>query len=197
MGITFEYPDGATPLNQDEIEALLPRHITTQKQLNEWEAENVLKGSRWAFENRSRHGNVLATGFMKALHRQMFDETWRWAGSIRQRDTLPGIPPENIRTAVEELFSDVVAQLENKAMSLDDIAARFHHRLAYIHPFPNGNGRLCRAMADLVLLQNGADQFTWGNGNLVDEGEVRSRYLSALRSADARDFNPLFAFVRS
>lgn len=31
----FEYPDGATPLDPDEAEGLIPQHITTQGQLNE------------------------------------------------------------------------------------------------------------------------------------------------------------------
>jgi hypothetical protein len=35
----FEYAPGATPLDPDEINGLIPLHITTQNQLNEWEAD--------------------------------------------------------------------------------------------------------------------------------------------------------------
>ncbi len=38
----FEYALGATSLDPDEIDGLIPSHITTQAQLNEWEAENIL-----------------------------------------------------------------------------------------------------------------------------------------------------------
>ena len=30
----FEYPDGATPLDSDEIAGLIPRYLQTQKELN-------------------------------------------------------------------------------------------------------------------------------------------------------------------
>jgi hypothetical protein len=32
----FAYATGATPLDPDEITGLIPLHITTQNQLNEW-----------------------------------------------------------------------------------------------------------------------------------------------------------------
>ncbi|MCK5232029.1 MAG: Fic family protein, partial [Desulfobulbaceae bacterium] len=35
--------------------------------------------------------------------------------------------------------------------------------LIYIHPFPNGNGRLARLMADLLIEQQmGGQRFSWG-----------------------------------
>jgi fido (protein-threonine AMPylation protein) len=40
--------------------------------------------------------------------------------------------------------------LERGTYPLDEIAARFHHRLVAIHPFPNGKGRHGRLMADLL-----------------------------------------------
>ena len=43
----FEYPDGATLIDPDEAEGLMPTHITTQNQLNEWEQSNILEAERW------------------------------------------------------------------------------------------------------------------------------------------------------
>ena len=43
----FEYPPGATPLDLDEANGLLARHITTQNQLNEWEQINILAAEKW------------------------------------------------------------------------------------------------------------------------------------------------------
>jgi hypothetical protein len=40
----FVYPEGATPYNQDDAVALIPKHITAQKQLNEWEQSNIIEG---------------------------------------------------------------------------------------------------------------------------------------------------------
>jgi hypothetical protein len=33
----FIYPEGATPLSYDDIRDLIPKHLVTQKELDEWE----------------------------------------------------------------------------------------------------------------------------------------------------------------
>ncbi len=133
---------------------------------------------------------------MQTLHKRMFGDTWRWAGEIRKTEKNVGVAPENIEVELKKLCDDVQAQLKDKAWNIDEIAARFHHRLVYIHPFPNGNGRFARTMTDLLLVQNGADRFTWGKANLNSDGEARDRYISALRAADAKNYASLFDFVR-
>ena len=195
MGLTLDYPEGATPLSAEDLAGLIPSHLTTRGQLNEWEFLNVTEGERWA--SGRRHENILSIDFMWRLHRRMFDGTWKWAGSTRIRETIPGIALEQIEIETKQLCENVKAQIEHKSPSIDEIAARFHHLLVKIHPFPNGNGRFSRTMTDLFLMQNGAERFTWGAGDLINDGEVRKRYISALRSADGKDHGSLFGFVRS
>jgi hypothetical protein len=48
MAVKFEYPEGATPLDPDDAAGLIPSHVTTQGQLNEWEFQNVAEGRAWA-----------------------------------------------------------------------------------------------------------------------------------------------------
>ena len=79
----------------------------------------------------------------------------------------------------------------------DEIALRLHHRLTAIHPFPNGNGRHARLMADLLIERLGGQAFTWGGGSLTNIGELRKRYVAALKTADNHDVGPLLEFVRS
>ena len=195
MAVKFAYPPGATPLDPDDAAGLIPSHITAQGQLNEWEFQNVADARAWAFSRKRRR--FLTTRFAQELHRQMFGKTWKWAGTLRTRETLPGIDPANIAVELKKLFDDVEYQLQHKSMPLDEIAARFHHRLTFIHPFPNGNGRHARLMTDILLKANGADPFDWGNSDLVAPDETRERYLAALRAADGRDHSLLFEFVRS
>ena len=108
-----------------------------------------------------------------------------------------GIDPARIQPALHDLLKNVEAQLGHHSYPLDEIAARFGHRMVSIHPFANGNGRFSRTIADLWLVQNGAERFAWGAADLMAEGEVRRAYLHALRAADAKDYKPLLAFVRS
>lgn len=196
MAINFHYAPGATPLDPDEAAGLLPSHIINHAQLNEWEMLNIVEGERWAFSRK--HKNVLDIQFVCGLHKRMFGHTWRWAGTFRTTEKNIGIDPFQIPLALHNLCEDVKTHLAYKAYPLDEIAVRFSHRLVAIHPFANGNGRLSRTLADLLLVQHGAERFTWGAGaDLVAEGDVRKRYLEALRAADKRNYAPLLAFVRS
>jgi Fic-DOC domain mobile mystery protein B len=127
----------------------------------------------------------------------MLGDVWRWAGNFRTTERNLGIPFYEIPTALRQLLDDVKAWVEYKSFAPGEIAIRFHHRLVQIHPFPNGNGRHARLMADLLIMQLGQDRFPWGTANLQQAGDVRRRYIDALRAADNHDIAPLLAFARS
>lgn len=188
-------PAGATPLDPDESAGLLPGHIATREQLDEWEAENILEGQRWA-AGAAKRRDILDDAFLRELHRRMFGRTWKWAGTYRSTEKKIGVAPARIAEEVRQLQENTRAQIAARVARIDEVAARFHHWLVWIHPFANGNGRHARLLTDLLLAANGAEPFTWGRGDLEHAGEARERYLAALRAADARDFAPLLAFVR-
>jgi fido (protein-threonine AMPylation protein) len=77
------------------------------------------------------------------------------------------------------------------------MAVRFHHDLVFIHPFPNGNGRHGRLIADVLVMRLGQTAFSWGSRELVKQGEARDEYLKAQKVADAGDIRPLLEFARS
>jgi Fic-DOC domain mobile mystery protein B len=190
MGLKLDFPQGATPLDPDDAAGLLPSHITTQGQLNEWEYTNIARGEEWAFA--LKRTSIFDVAFLQQLHQKMFGDTWSWAGRIRTKETLPvGVAPEQIRTGLTILLADVEAQMKYQPWSTAEIAARFHHRLVYIHPFPNGNGRFARTMTDLLLSRSDCERFAWG-ASLEKPGEARARYIAALRAADGRDYRLLF-----
>jgi Fic-DOC domain mobile mystery protein B len=196
MGVGAPIPSGATPLEPDEAQGLIPGHIRTKGELDEWEQANVLEGSTWALRARPR--DLLTERFVRELHRRMFGNTWKWAGSFRITDKNIGVDPSSqVTIKLRDLLGDARYWLANKTYPMDEIGARFHHRLVAIHPFPNGNGRHARLMTDTLLRHNGADAFTWGGANLKAAGDARDRYLAALRAADGGDYAPLLAFVRS
>jgi Fic-DOC domain mobile mystery protein B len=185
----------ATPLDPDEATGLIARHVTNRQELDTVELANIIRGEQWAFSHR--HRDLLNSDFIRTLHRRMFDETWIWAGQYRSTEKNFGIAPESIPTAVHQLCEDTRTQLAHGADELDVIIARFSHRLVFIHPFVNGNGRHSRLMANLLLVESGAPGFSWGSNDLQHPSAVRKRYLEALRRADAGDFALLLVFVRS
>ncbi len=194
MTVNLDYPPGATPLDADELANLIPGHITTQGELNEWEQLNILQGEAWA---RKQRQEILQEAYVRKLHERMFGETWRWAGEFRKSDKNLGVDWLKIGVELKKLLDDVRYQVEHGSYPADEIAVRFHHRLVAIHPFPNGNGRHARLMADLLAERLGHPRFSWGSRSLVDASETRQRYIAALQAADTRDYGPLLAFARS
>jgi Fic-DOC domain mobile mystery protein B len=194
MAIKIDYLPGATPLDADELACLIPKHITTQGELNEWEQLNIEQGETWA---RRQRKDILDEAFVRQLHKQMFGETWSWAGSFRKSDKNIGVEWQQVSVKLRNLLDDVRYQIDHATYSPDEIAARFHHRLVAIHPFPNGNGRHARMMADLLIQKLGQPRFTWGSKSLTEATETRTSYIDSLRAADSGNIQPLLAFVRS
>lgn len=195
MGLSDAHAPGATPLDPNEALGLIPQHIRTQQELNEWEQDNILNASRWAL--RARPTDVLTEAFVRNLHRRMFDRTWKWAGDFRRSDKNIGVNWLRIGVELRVLLDDTRYWLDNGTHPLDEVAARFHHRLVSIHPFANGNGRHSRLIADVLLTRYGGMPFTWGSSDLVAPGNTRTRYIASLRAADGGDYSALLAFVRS
>ena len=194
MAVNLNYPPGATPLDADELACLIPKHITTQGELNEWEQLNILQGEAWARKHRK---DILDEAFVRQLHEKMFGETWSWAGTFRKTDKNIGVDSHHIGVRLRDLLNDVRYQIDHATYPPDEIATRFHHRLVAIHPFPNGNGRHARMMAGLLVQKLGQPGFTWGSKSLTEATETRDRYITVLRAADRVDYQPLLAFVRS
>ncbi len=127
----------------------------------------------------------------------MFEPVWTWAGQQRRRETNIGVPPHQIGTQVESTLADARYWHETKVFGSDEVAARTHHRLVTVHPFPNGNGRATRLIADCYLEACSLEAFTWGAGDLSSPTPRRKEYLKALRAADDDDYRPLIEFARS
>lgn len=196
MGLNEGLPPGATPLDGEELEGLLPTHLVNRSQLNEWEMQNIETALLWL--SRQQRPRPLEEAWLRRLHREMFSRSWRWAGKYRNSDKSIGADWRQIRLQVPALLADVAYQVENRSEPVDQIAIRFHHRLVAIHPFPNGNGRHARLIADVLSEQLGAPPFSWGgSSSLVDSSSLRQDYISALQQADRGDITALLAFARA
>jgi len=193
----FEYPDGATPLDPNELSGLKLDYITTREELNRWEQDNINEAINW-LEKRRNKKDILNQAFVKKLHKKMFEKVWSWAGSFRQTNKNIGVDKYVIGQELLLFLDDVKYWIENQTYKPDEIGTRFHHRLVLIHPFANGNGRHARLMADTLMTNIlEASSFSWGSANLNTQGDVRRQYISALKSADNHDYSSLIEFVRS
>jgi Fic-DOC domain mobile mystery protein B len=193
----FQEPNDATPLEPEEKLRLKQTWITYRRDLNEAEQENIVKGAAWARSRRQRNKDVLNEDFAKLLHKRMFSDVWHWAGTYRLTERNIGIAPHRIANDTGMMFDDVKYWVKHTTFPADEIAVRLHHRLVAIHPFPNGNGRHARLMADLLIERLGGQPFSWGGGTLGDVGELRAQYIAGLQAADNHDITLLVQFARS
>lgn len=152
----------------------------------------------------------LSTGYIKELHAAMtrsqetteaFDPLgnrlavpllrgeWKNTPNYPIRDGKQFLycPPEQTSSEMERLVQMHLSNRE-KGVVPEAQAAWLHHRFTQIHPFQDGNGRVARALASLVLIQ--AEMFP-----LVVPREEKDVYLQTLEDADAGDLRPLVLLI--
>jgi fido (protein-threonine AMPylation protein) len=98
----FIYTPGATPYLDGDISNLIPKHITLQSELNEWEQANILEAEHWLFAKNRK--NILSPDFIKKVHYKMFMNTWKWAGKFRKHQTNIGCQFFEIPSKLQQLL---------------------------------------------------------------------------------------------
>lgn len=195
MNDVFAQPEDGTDLTPEERDGLRQTWITTRADLNEAEQANIDEAIAWTARIGER--DLLTEDFVFELHKRMFGDVWTWAGTTRRTNKNIGVDKTEIHIRIGGLLRDARYWINEAVFSPDEIAIRLHHGLVSIHPFPNGNGRHTRLMADLIIAQLGGEPFTWGGGALQGIGELRDQYIRDLKRADDHDFGPLLHFARS
>ena len=136
--------------------------------------------------------------FVKDLHKRMYGDVWKWAGEFRKSEKNLGIKWTQIRIELKNLLEDTKYWIENKTYSPAEIAIRFKHRIVSILCFPNGNGRLSRLMADIIMESIFEQEvFTWHQSNMVNADEIRKGYITSLKEADNGNINALIEFAKN
>lgn len=196
MTIVLEEPDGATPLTPDELQGLKVRTISTRGELNQLESENILQGLTW-LSRQSKRVDVLTDEFARGLHRRLYGDVWAWAGQYRLTDKNIGVPVWTVSMEMRNCLNDAKMWIDRHVYPPVEAAARLHHRLVAIHPFPNGNGRWSRIMADAFLERQDESLFIdWANGTDLSVNSMhRQSYIEGLRAADRYEFEPLVSFA--
>lgn len=193
----LECADGQTPLSEEEKEGLKIRGITTHGELNEQEQLSIEDALLWLYALRIKPSRLLSEAFLKELHKRMFNNVWIWVGKYRQSEKNIGVNWYRIHVEVKNLLDDLEIWIEKEVFPPDEICLRFKHRLVSIHCFPNGNGRHSRLMADILREKLFfKTPFSWRQSEIHKPNLVRSRYIKALKAADAGNIEPLMRFAR-
>ncbi len=146
-------------------------------------------------------GGAISTEFIQWLHREFYsrvpEEMW-WVenpqtherikmtpGELRARHVQVGlhVPPDpaELPDFLRRFSEAYTAKHLSKIKRIIGIAAS-HHRLAWIHPFLDGNGRVARLYSHALLRELGVGSELWS----VSRGLARAvdEYKTTLQAAD-------------
>lgn len=192
----YNYITGQTPIDEDEKKDLRV-NVFTLDDLNQSEELNIIEGIKWAQKKKTLNKDIFTEQFILRLHKEMFGHVWKWAGIYRKTNKNIGVDKTIVQHELFKLFNDVEYWLKEELYSINELAVIFHHRLVKIHLFPNGNGRHARLCADLIILKYGGRKLSWSNMDFRSEGDVRKRYIQALKKADVLNYKDLIKFASS
>jgi Fic family protein len=114
-----------------------------------------------------------------------------WAGRYRNSEVIIGgakhKPPEAFK--VPKMMTGLIKWYsDNQKLHQVELASIIHHRLVYIHPFFDGNGRTSRLVMNIILMQAGFPL-------VVVMKNDRKRYYASLSVADKGDYKSFVNFI--
>jgi excisionase family DNA binding protein len=194
MEIAYTYNSNAiegNTLTLKETQLIIEEGITVNgKSLSEHlEAQNHPKAIAY-IENMVK--NKIETENILELHSILFFGFCENAGNYRNSQVyITGsdfMPPPAFE--VPDLMRSLIDWVYNNPEELRaiELAAIFHHKLVYIHPFDDGNGRIGRLLMNLLLMKNGYPL-------TVIKQVDRKKYYENLKKADIGNYKPLVNFI--
>ncbi len=113
----------------------------------------------------------------------------RWPNNVEHLDgtVFEYCPPEHVASEMDRLIEMSLRHVAD-CVPADIEASWLHHRFTIIHPFTDGNGRVARCLATLVMLKENWLPF-------VVTRRDHENYIAALRQADEGNLRPLVDFI--
>jgi Fic-DOC domain mobile mystery protein B len=186
---------GETPI---DLSGLKARGVVNRRQLNDAEAVNVLKAiEKYLGGVPNKRTAPFSLTWARKVHHTMFCDVWKWAGQFRKEDLTIGIPWQHIETSLFNLLKDILVWQDSQVEIVEQ-AAMLHHRAVQIHPFPNGNGRWSRLLANIWLKLHGHPHTEWPAKTMLasSKSDIREEYISISKKADDGDYAPLIELHR-
>ena len=162
----------------------------------------------------------LTVGYIKELHSALLRHVKTYvvrdsSGSLSERELLKGVyktqpnsptrpdgtvheycPPEHVASEMDRMI-EIHRKHVQANLAPEVQAAWLHRAFTQIHPFADGNGRVARTLASLVLVKSGGFPLVVRRDEADRGAQDRSKYIEALERGDGGEFRPLVdLFVR-
>lgn len=133
-------------------------------------------------EGRDQFGNKTRIPLLRGKFKERENNPTREDGSM-----VMYCPPEHVESEMDQLLITYRKLVDEQVHPLI-IASWVHHSFTTIHPFQDGNGRVIRLLASLVLIKYGYFPIT------VLREEAKEKYIYALEQADQGIPQPLVSY---
>lgn len=195
MKKSFTKPHGATSY-KETVFGIIPR-----SKLLKLEIEGTRKGLEYISNVLQTNKNTPITPeLICKLHNVSFGWIFpQWAGKFRKIQVTFSDKEAPIYFQVPELVTNLCKDLAERLSNFPSkdkeefiievvvLLAWFQHRLVFIHPFQDYNGRIARMVTILILLQLDLPPIELK----ADKGEDRKLYLASMQKADRGDYSLL------
>jgi Fic family protein len=128
------------------------------------------------------NGKLVKTKLLKGEFKKLPNNPKREDGTVFEY-----CPPLKVNDEIEKLIEIYNKLKKEKIIHPIKISAWFHHAFTQIHPFQDGNGRIARLLASLILIKNQLFPLNISR-------EEKNDYIKALEKADNNEPNDLVVF---
>ncbi len=133
-------------------------------------------------EGKNQFGVKTKIALIKGRFKELENNPTRDDGT-----TILYCPPEHVEAEMDRLI-EIYNELCDKNIHPLIIATWVHHAFTTIHPFQDGNGRVVRLIASLILIKNNFFPIT------VLREEAKLKYIQALEEADENQPQKLVSY---
>lgn len=195
----------------------MPIRPKNEKELQLREAIGVIRASRFIRKYAHSH-KLINFETICAIHKEIFKDAWPEVAGKYRTENLEitdsnHLPPHHSKVSGEIKRANIelvnrLAQLktvesfflDSKEMTVEvidsvdkiiKVVAWLHHKITYIHPFREGNGRTARLASNLILERYGLVGIS-----IKIEKENKNKYRQALAQIDKMgDYEPLEGLI--
>lgn len=130
-------------------------------------------------EGRDQFGNKTKIDLLKGEFKKYENNPTREDGTL-----VLYCSPDHVASEMDNLVK-IYNEAEKNSVHPLICSTWFHHGFTTIHPFQDGNGRVARLLASLILIKHGLFPFT------VLREDAKVKYIDALEKADNGEPQPL------
>lgn len=188
------------PNNEKESKILPNKLKTTNKKVIETKEFEGFYKAEVIFTETLTNNTVFTADYKRKIHKVALEDIYSFAGKYRKVNLskngflFPGA--QFIDQSMEYLEKKILFNLNRLHKSKGKLLAenaKAHAELLFIHPFREGNGRVARILANLIMYKSGYNRLKFEE----IKGKLWNEYVIAVQSAGLNDYTKMIRIFKT